>query len=112
MHIQRTLLQRICNTSSDFGIGIHVNLEHISFNNSYAYTVVGEFVAWIIGLALSLEVTPAGTISNFQYTLAAAAVARGWSGYLRILFDGMGVNLPICTLPVTNKYNRIRDHQH
>jgi APA family basic amino acid/polyamine antiporter len=62
---------------------------------TYAYTVVGEFIAWIIGWDLSLEVTFLIFLVTPQYTLAAAAVARGWSGYLRILFDGMGATLPI-----------------
>src|SRR5579859_7902786 len=37
---------------------------------SYAYTTLGEIVAWIIGWALVLE-----------YGFGAATVAVGWSGY-------------------------------
>src|ERR1700733_8412416 len=38
---------------------------------TYAYTTMGEFVAWIIGWALVLE-----------YALGAATVAISWSEYL------------------------------
>ena len=44
---------------------------------TYAYTTMGEFVAWIIGWALVLE-----------YALGAATVAIGWSEYLNNLFGG------------------------
>jgi amino acid transporter len=53
--------------------------------------VEGEFVAWLIGWDLTLE-----------YTLAAASIARGWSGYVRVFLEGVGVAVPagtyICTL--------------
>lgn len=42
---------------------------------SYAYTTVGEIVAWIIGWDLLLE-----------FVLGSSVVARGWSGYLQNLF--------------------------
>src|SRR3954463_2249495 len=44
---------------------------------TYAYTTMGEFVAWIIGWALILE-----------YALGAATVAIGWSEYLNNLVGG------------------------
>lgn len=43
---------------------------------TYAYTTMGELVAWIIGWALILE-----------YALGAATVSISWSQYLNILFD-------------------------
>src|SRR4051812_43843999 len=45
---------------------------------TYAYTTMGEFVAWIIGWALVLE-----------YALGAATVAIAWSEYLNNLLGGM-----------------------
>jgi APA family basic amino acid/polyamine antiporter len=47
---------------------------------TYAYTTMGEFVAWIIGWALILE-----------YALGAATVAISWSEYLNKLTGG---NIP------------------
>jgi len=44
---------------------------------TYAYTTMGEFVAWVIGWALVLE-----------YALGAATVAIGWSEYLNNLLGG------------------------
>ncbi len=43
---------------------------------SYAYTTMGEIVAWIIGWDLLME-----------FVLGSSVVARGWSGYLQSLFD-------------------------
>lgn len=43
---------------------------------TYAYTTMGEIVAWVIGWALILE-----------YALGAATVSISWSQYLNILFD-------------------------
>ena len=50
---------------------------------SYSYATMGELVGWIIGWDLVLE-----------YAVGAAAVAVGWSGYLRVILAGLGVNLP------------------
>ncbi len=50
---------------------------------SYAYATLGELVAWIIGWDLILE-----------YALAASAVAVGWSGYLRDILGGFGIQIP------------------
>ncbi len=44
---------------------------------TYAYTTMGEFVAWVIGWALILE-----------YALGAATVAIAWSEYLNNLLGG------------------------
>ena len=45
---------------------------------TYAYTTMGEFVAWIIGWALVLE-----------YALGAATVSIAWSEYLNNLLGGL-----------------------
>src|SRR6266404_1335847 len=50
---------------------------------SYSYATLGELVGWIIGWDLTLE-----------YAVGAAAVAVGWSGYLRVVLNGLGVHLP------------------
>ncbi len=51
---------------------------------TYSYAVLGEFVAWLVGWALMLE-----------YSVAASAVAVGWSGYFVGLLDhSLGVKLP------------------
>ncbi|MFT4088422.1 MAG: amino acid permease [Gordonia sp. (in: high G+C Gram-positive bacteria)] len=43
---------------------------------TYAYTTLGEIIAWIIGWDLILE-----------FALGAAVVSRGWSGYLQDVFN-------------------------
>ena len=50
---------------------------------SYSYATMGELVGWIIGWDLILE-----------YAVGAGAVAVGWSGYLRVVLDGLGIHLP------------------
>lgn len=50
---------------------------------SYSYATMGELIGWIIGWDLVLE-----------YAVGAAAVAVGWSGYLRVILAGLGVQLP------------------
>ena len=50
---------------------------------SYSYATMGELVGWIIGWDLVLE-----------YAVAAAAVAVGWSGYFRVILQGIGIHLP------------------
>jgi basic amino acid/polyamine antiporter, APA family len=50
---------------------------------SYAYTTLGEIVAWIIGWALVLE-----------YAFGAATVAVGWSGYVGSLLQDIGIPIP------------------
>jgi basic amino acid/polyamine antiporter, APA family len=51
---------------------------------SYSYATMGELVGWIIGWDLVLE-----------YAVGAAAVAVGWSGYLRVILEGLGIHLPV-----------------
>ncbi len=50
---------------------------------TYSYAAVGELMAWVIGWDLILE-----------YGVGAGAVAIGWSGYLRNLLQGFGIQLP------------------
>jgi APA family basic amino acid/polyamine antiporter len=50
---------------------------------TYSYAVLGELVAWIIGWSLVLE-----------YTVAAAAVAVGWSAHVSEFLGATGVPLP------------------
>jgi len=52
---------------------------------TYTYSTFGEVVAWLVGWALVLE-----------YTVAAAAVAVGWSGYFTgtIMDSLLGIKLP------------------
>ncbi|MEW5783852.1 MAG: amino acid permease [Bacillota bacterium] len=49
----------------------------------YSYAGLGEIIAWIIGWDLILE-----------YTVAAGAVAIGWSGYFVNLLQAIGIFLP------------------
>ena len=51
---------------------------------SYSYATMGELVAWIIGWDLVLE-----------YAVGAATVAVGWSGYFRVILEGLGIHLPV-----------------
>src|SRR6185295_4190562 len=50
---------------------------------TYAYTTLGELMAWIIGWDLVLE-----------YAIASCAVAHGWSHYFQALLALFGVALP------------------
>ncbi len=50
---------------------------------SYSYATMGELVGWIIGWDLVLE-----------YAVASGAVAVGWSGYFRVILQGIGIHLP------------------
>jgi APA family basic amino acid/polyamine antiporter len=50
---------------------------------TYAYTTMGEFVAWVIGWALIME-----------YALGAATVSIAWSEYLNKLLQVFGTSLP------------------
>jgi len=50
---------------------------------TYAYAVLGELAAWIIGWDLLLE-----------YALVVAVVAIGWSAYLQALIAQFGLALP------------------
>lgn len=50
---------------------------------TYSFVTMGEFMAWIIGWDLILE-----------YSVASAAVAIGWSGYLLRMLASLGLELP------------------
>jgi basic amino acid/polyamine antiporter, APA family len=50
---------------------------------TFSYASLGEFVAWLIGWDLILE-----------FTLGAATVAKGWSGYLVSVLDIVGITVP------------------
>ena len=51
---------------------------------TYAYVAMGEFFAWIMGLALTLE-----------YLFSFCTVAVGWSGYFNSLLRDLGINIPM-----------------
>ena len=51
---------------------------------TYAYTTLGEFLAWIIGWDLILE-----------YLFAASTVSVGWSGYIVSFLKDFDINIPI-----------------
>jgi basic amino acid/polyamine antiporter, APA family len=50
---------------------------------TFSYASLGEFVAWLIGWDLILE-----------FTLGAATVAKGWSGYLVSVLEIVGIKVP------------------
>jgi len=50
---------------------------------AYAYTTLGEFLAWIIGWDLIIE-----------YLFAASTVSVGWSGYMLSLLHDLNINIP------------------
>ena len=50
---------------------------------TYAYTTLGEWLAWIIGWDLVLE-----------YAVGSAMVANGWSGYFQSVMAKFGLHLP------------------
>lgn len=50
---------------------------------SYAYTILGEFIAWIVGWVLVIE-----------YAAGAALVAISWSAYVVSFLEGFGFHLP------------------
>jgi basic amino acid/polyamine antiporter, APA family len=50
---------------------------------TFSYASLGEFVAWLIGWDLILE-----------FTLGAATVAKGWSGYFISVLEILGIKLP------------------
>ena len=51
---------------------------------TYSYTVMGEFIAWIVGWNFILE-----------YAVSGAAVAVGWSGYMAGLLQSLGMPMPL-----------------
>src|SRR6185295_4557783 len=50
---------------------------------TYAYTTLGEWLAWIIGWDLVLE-----------YAVGASTVSISWSGYVVSVLHDFGINLP------------------
>jgi APA family basic amino acid/polyamine antiporter len=50
---------------------------------TYSYSVLGELIAWIVGWSLILE-----------YTVAAAAVAVGWSAHVAEFIQAAGWSVP------------------
>ncbi len=50
---------------------------------TYAYVAMGEFFAWLMGLALTLE-----------YLFSFSTVAVGWSAYFNSLMKDLGIALP------------------
>ena len=55
---------------------------------TFSYAALGEFVAWLIGWDLILE-----------FTLGAATVAKGWSGYFVSVFELIGITVPPALIP-------------
>lgn len=57
---------------------------------TYSYVSLGEFVAWLVACGLVLE-----------YTVVAATVSAGWSGYFVGILKQAGINLPtsLTTVP-------------
>ena len=51
---------------------------------SFSYGVFGEFVAWTLGWAITLE-----------YAIASAGTARSFGGYLEDIFLSFGVKIPL-----------------
>jgi APA family basic amino acid/polyamine antiporter len=51
---------------------------------TYSYATMGELLAWIIGWDLILE-----------YTLGAATVSVGWSGYVVSFLNDLGIRIPL-----------------
>ncbi len=50
---------------------------------TYSYTILGEFIAWLVGCGLILE-----------YTVGASTVAAGWSGYFVGILKAGGISFP------------------
>jgi APA family basic amino acid/polyamine antiporter len=61
---------------------------------TYAYTTLGELLAWIIGWDLVLE-----------YAVGAATVANGWSGYFQSVLTKLGIIIPITLSGAPIKYD-------
>ena len=51
---------------------------------TYAYTTIGEVIAWILGWALVME-----------YAVGNIAVAISWSDYFTTLMQGLGLDIPL-----------------
>jgi amino acid transporter len=61
---------------------------------TYAYTTLGELLAWIIGWDLVLE-----------YAVGAATVANGWSGYFQSVLLKLGIAVPVTLSGAPYKYD-------
>lgn len=61
---------------------------------TFSYATFGEFIAWIIGWDLVLELA-----------LGAATVSVGWSGYLNELLGDLGIPLPSSIAGETARVN-------
>jgi len=62
---------------------------------TYAYTTLGELLAWIIGWDLVLE-----------YAVGASTVANGWSGYFQSVIAKFGLILPMAVSGAPHKYDQ------
>jgi amino acid transporter len=62
---------------------------------TYAYTTLGELLAWIIGWDLVLE-----------YAVGAATVANGWSGYFQSVLGKFGIAIPVLLSGAPHKYDQ------
>src|SRR5271165_5641288 len=62
---------------------------------TYAYTTMGELLAWIIGWDLVLE-----------YAVGAATVANGWSGYFQSVLLKFGIAVPLVVGGAPHKYDQ------
>jgi amino acid transporter len=62
---------------------------------TYAYTTLGELLAWIIGWDLVLE-----------YAVGAATVANGWSGYFQSVLLKFGIAVPFLVGGAPHKYDQ------
>jgi len=62
---------------------------------TYAYTTMGELLAWIIGWDLVLE-----------YAVGAATVANGWSGYFQSVLLKFGIAVPMALSGAPHKYDQ------
>jgi APA family basic amino acid/polyamine antiporter len=62
---------------------------------TYAYTTLGELLAWIIGWDLVLE-----------YAVGAATVANGWSSYFQEVLKGFDIFLPEALRGAAIMYNK------
>src|SRR5687768_5537648 len=62
---------------------------------TYAYTTLGELLAWIIGWDLVLE-----------YAVGAATVANGWSGYFQSVLAKFNIVLPASLAKAPIVYNQ------
>ncbi|HEV2387355.1 MAG TPA: amino acid permease [Candidatus Acidoferrales bacterium] len=67
---------------------------------TYAYSTLGELLAWVIGWALVLE-----------YAFGAATVGSGWTGYLTALLANFGIYIPPQYTAVPGTHLVFFDHQ-